>query len=124
MHVRVLLSRYRSYTPCETCDGARLKTEALLWRLGNRELADTVLGKTPRFKPKGVQWSDETANSLPGLTVHDVMLLPVDRAVKFFSELKLPQPGRLLLDGAWIKPEGVSQLPRRRQVRLGDVPNA
>ena len=92
MHVRVLLSRYRSYTPCETCDGARLKTEALLWRLGDRELADSVLGKTPRFKPKGVQWSDETANSLPGLTVHDVMLLPVDRAVKFFSGLKLPQP--------------------------------
>src|SRR3569833_2734625 len=92
MHVRVLLSRYRSYTPCETCDGARLKTEALLWRLGDRALADSVLGKTPRFKPKGVQWSDETANSLPGLTVHDVMLLPVDRAVKFFSELRLPQP--------------------------------
>ncbi|MBV8803988.1 MAG: hypothetical protein JO042_03050, partial [Sinobacteraceae bacterium] len=32
MHVRVLLSRYRSYTPCETCEGARLKTDALLWR--------------------------------------------------------------------------------------------
>jgi excinuclease ABC subunit A len=92
MHVRVLLSRYRSYTPCETCDGARLKTEALLWRLGDRELVDSVLGTTPRFKPKGVQWSDETANSLPGLTVHDVMLLPVDRAVEFFSKLKLPQP--------------------------------
>ena len=92
MHVRVLLSRYRSYTPCETCDGARLKTDALLWRLGDRELADAVLGTTPRFEPKGVQWSDETLNALPGLTIHDVMLLPVDRAVKFFSELKLPQP--------------------------------
>ncbi len=92
MHVRVLLSRYRSYTPCETCDGARLKTDALLWRLGDRELADTVLGTTPRFKPKGVQWSDATLNTLAGLTIHDVMLLPVDRAVQFFSELKLPQP--------------------------------
>jgi excinuclease ABC subunit A len=92
MHVRVLLSRYRSYTPCETCDGARLKTDALLWRLGDRKLADSVLGSTPRFKPTGVQWSDETLNTLPGLTIHDVMLLPVDRAVEFFSELKLPQP--------------------------------
>jgi excinuclease ABC subunit A len=27
MHIRVLLSKYRSYTPCEVCDGARLKTE-------------------------------------------------------------------------------------------------
>ncbi|HEV7441279.1 MAG TPA: hypothetical protein VGO18_01705, partial [Steroidobacteraceae bacterium] len=92
MHVRVLLSRYRSYTPCETCDGARLKTDALLWRLGDRELADSVLGSTARFKPRGVQWSDETLTALPGLTIHDVMLLPVERACDFFSRLKLPQP--------------------------------
>ncbi len=34
MHVRVLLSRYRSYTECPACRGARLKPESLLWRLG------------------------------------------------------------------------------------------
>ncbi len=34
MHVRVLLSKYRSYTPCPECNGARLKAEALFWRLG------------------------------------------------------------------------------------------
>ena len=28
MHIRVLLSKYRSYTPCEACGGARLKTES------------------------------------------------------------------------------------------------
>ena len=33
MHVRVLLSRYRSYTECQTCHGARLKPEALLWTI-------------------------------------------------------------------------------------------
>jgi excinuclease ABC subunit A len=92
MHVRVLLSRYRSYTPCETCGGARLKTDALLWRLGDRELAESVLGSGARFKPNGVQWSEETLNTLPGLTIHDVMLLPVERAREFFSRLKLPQP--------------------------------
>jgi len=27
MHIRVLLSKYRSYTPCGSCGGARLKTE-------------------------------------------------------------------------------------------------
>ena len=36
MHIRVLLSKYRSYTPCETCGGARLKLEPLLWRLGSK----------------------------------------------------------------------------------------
>ena len=33
MHIRVLLSRYRSYTECPACHGARLKPDALLWRL-------------------------------------------------------------------------------------------
>ena len=28
MHIRVLLSRYRAYTPCADCDGARLKPES------------------------------------------------------------------------------------------------
>ena len=36
MHVRVLLAKYRSYTPCHACHGARLKEEALLWRLADR----------------------------------------------------------------------------------------
>ena len=34
MHVRVMLSRFRSYDVCNACDGARLKPEALCWRLG------------------------------------------------------------------------------------------
>ncbi len=33
MHIRVLLSRYRSYQPCPTCGGARLQPEALNFRL-------------------------------------------------------------------------------------------
>ncbi|MBX5459567.1 MAG: excinuclease ABC subunit UvrA [Steroidobacteraceae bacterium] len=92
MHVRVLLSRYRAYTPCTTCNGARLKTEALLWRLGSRELADSVLDPGQRFRPNGVEWDEATLRSLPGLTVHDLMLLPVERACEFFRKLELPQP--------------------------------
>jgi excinuclease ABC subunit A len=34
MHVRVFLSRYRSYKVCPDCGGTRLKEEALLYRLG------------------------------------------------------------------------------------------
>jgi excinuclease ABC subunit A len=33
MHVRVLLSRYRAYSPCPDCGGQRLRPEALLYRL-------------------------------------------------------------------------------------------
>ncbi len=34
MHIRVLLSKYRAYHQCPRCHGARLKDDALLWRLG------------------------------------------------------------------------------------------
>ncbi len=92
MHVRVLLSRYRAYTPCEACGGARLKTQGLLWRVGDRALADEALGATPRFRPRGVAWSEETLRSLPGLSIHDLVLLPVERARDFFRRLELPRP--------------------------------
>ena len=92
MHVRVLLSRYRAYTPCEACGGARLKIQGLLWRVGDRALADAALGTTPRFRPRGVAWSDETLQSLPGVAIHDLMLLPVERVWEFFRRLELPRP--------------------------------
>ncbi|HTT02309.1 MAG TPA: excinuclease ABC subunit UvrA [Steroidobacteraceae bacterium] len=92
MHVRVLLSRYRAYTPCAVCHGARLKTQALLWRLGNRELADAVLGGAARFRPAGVRWADSTLAALPGLCIHDLMLLPIERVCEFFRRLELPRP--------------------------------
>ncbi|MDQ1345062.1 MAG: excinuclease subunit, partial [Pseudomonadota bacterium] len=68
MHIRVLLSKYRSYTPCADCGGARLKPEALLWRLG------------------------ESAANGRGLNVHDLMLLPIERTSEFFAGLALPAP--------------------------------
>ncbi|MEM7697621.1 MAG: excinuclease ABC subunit UvrA [Verrucomicrobiota bacterium] len=38
MHVRVFLSRYRSYTTCKTCKGTRLKPEALNFQVGGKTL--------------------------------------------------------------------------------------
>ncbi len=43
MHVRVLLSRYRAYTPCTVCSGSRLKPDALLWRVGGKNVHELVL---------------------------------------------------------------------------------
>ncbi|MEZ0188792.1 excinuclease ABC subunit UvrA [Ralstonia solanacearum] len=97
MHIRVLLSKYRSYTPCETCGGARLKTESMLWRLGTQDNADAVLPPAQRFLPRGVAWRREQLEALPGLTVHDLMLLPIARIRRFFDELTLPSA---LLDDA------------------------
>jgi excinuclease ABC subunit A len=39
MHVRVLLSRYRSYDACAACDGKRLSKESLGYRVGGIDLA-------------------------------------------------------------------------------------
>ncbi|MGO9513990.1 MAG: excinuclease ABC subunit UvrA [Steroidobacteraceae bacterium] len=63
MHIRVLLSKYRSYTECAACHGARLKPEALLWRLGD-----------------------------PGRNIRELMLLPIDGCRRFFDTLALPAP--------------------------------
>ena len=43
MHIRVLLSRYRAYTPCTTCNGTRLKEESLLWRVDGLGIHDMML---------------------------------------------------------------------------------
>ncbi len=72
MHIRVLLSRYRSYTECPACHGSRLKPDALLWRVGN-----------------------------PGLNIRELALMPIERVRTWFEELSLPPPldlaGELLL---------------------------
>jgi excinuclease ABC subunit A len=85
MHIRVLLSKYRSYTPCTVCGGARLKLESLLWRVGSKADADAVLPADKRFMPVGVAWSREQLESLPGLSLHDTMQLPIDRLRRFFD---------------------------------------
>ncbi|MGA0023357.1 MAG: excinuclease ABC subunit A, partial [Burkholderiales bacterium] len=92
MHVRVLLSKYRAYTECTDCGGARLKTDALLWRIGSSANAVTALGERPRYKPHGVKFGNERLAALPGLTVHDVMLLPLERTRALFDALELPAP--------------------------------
>jgi excinuclease ABC subunit A len=60
MHIRVLLSRYRSYTECAECGGARLKPEALLWRVGN-----------------------------PGVNIRELMLMPIEDSRRLFAALEL-----------------------------------
>jgi len=96
MHIRVLLSKYRSYDTCPVCRGARLKDESLLWRLGRREDADGVLEPGGRVRPAALNLSGAVLGALPGLNLHDLMGLPLDRLRAFFQGLHLPAP----LDGA------------------------
>ncbi len=68
MHIRVLLSKYRSYDTCKACGGARLVPDALLWRVGDDERGEGGHG------------------------IHELMLLPIDRLADFFAQLHLPAP--------------------------------
>ena len=92
MHIRVLLSKYRSYTPCPECGGARLKPAALDWRVGDGADADRALDSTPRFRPVGCTLDEARLRGLPGLTIHDVVLLPIAACARLFESIHLPAP--------------------------------
>ncbi|MGD0339714.1 MAG: excinuclease ABC subunit UvrA [Bacteroidota bacterium] len=42
IHYRVFLSRFRGYTTCPACDGARLRPEALNIKVGSKNIAEIV----------------------------------------------------------------------------------
>ncbi len=67
MHIRVLLSKYRSYTLCPACEGARLKPDALLWRLGS-------------------------SGGAAGATVHELACMPVTACRDFLHALQRSTP--------------------------------
>ena len=92
MHIRVLLSRYRSYRECPTCRGARLKPQALLWRVGTRADARKTLGGEPAHRPPDATLDAAAFAKQPGLCIHDVMRLPLERCRRFFDELRLRAP--------------------------------
>ena len=52
MYVRIFLAKYRSYVPCASCQGTRLKPESLLTRIGGKNIAQiyaTSVGENERF---------------------------------------------------------------------------
>ena len=101
MHIRVLLSKYRAYTPCAACGGARLKPDALLWRLGTKEDADRVLDPASRFRPHGVRFGDDVLARCPASPC-TISICCRSSARAFFARLTLPAPldeaTELLLD--------------------------
>ena len=118
MHIRVLLSKYRSYTPCGDCGGARLKTESLQWRVGTQAQADAVLAPTKRFMPVGVTWTRDQLEALPGLCLHDLMMLPLDRLRQFFTSVHERNGGQISIQDNAISGD------KQHRTKLGSDPHS
>lgn len=88
MHVRVMLSHYRSYTCCPDCGGSHLKQPSLNWRYGSVEDRRRICadGAEARFKPLNTTVSDACYDALPGFNFHELMMLPVSRLIGFFKD--------------------------------------
>jgi len=91
MHIRVFLSRWRSYRPCPACGGSRLRPEALAARVGGRNIAEVAAMKI-----------DEAAEFFRGLELCDherrvgrTMLEQVQARLRFLRDVGL---GYITLD--------------------------
>ena len=82
MHVRVLLSRYRAYTPCPDCHGQRFQPEALRYRVDGVEFARR--SGQPRPQKSGEPAPTAAPSSL---SLADVYELPIRDALAFVDAL-------------------------------------
>ncbi|MBL0175078.1 MAG: excinuclease ABC subunit UvrA [Ignavibacteria bacterium] len=91
MHYRILMARYRGYTPCQSCDGARLRPEALAVRVN-----DTTLGALVRMTIEELEIFFTKAVFTPFETgVASRILEEIRKRVRILNEIGL---GYLTLD--------------------------
>ncbi len=91
MHIRVLLSKYRAYTPCAACGGTRLKPDAVLWKLNGSSIHDLML--LPLVKVKS--FFDEIQLPAPLDEAADLLLGEIRTRLRFLCDVGL---GYLTLD--------------------------
>jgi excinuclease ABC subunit A len=84
LHVRVFLSRYRSYVSCPTCRGTRLKEEALLWRIKGKNIAEVSA-----LSIKQAQAFFHTLSALPGDEVSSLLLREINGRLQYLMEVGL-----------------------------------
>jgi predicted PurR-regulated permease PerM len=95
MHIRVLLSRYRAYTPCAACGGARLKPERCAGARATRARGGVAPATAlrPRCRPAEVRPAGDETAADPAGPIHDLMLLPIERCRRRSSTRShLPAP--------------------------------
>ena len=91
MHIRVLLSKYRAYTPCLSCHGTRLKPDSMLWKVNGLSIHDLMLFPISRTK----SFFDELQLPAPLDQATDLLLTETRSRLKFLCDVGL---GYLTLD--------------------------
>jgi excinuclease ABC subunit A len=111
--VKARLHQCMSEQPCETCCGTRLKREAMAVRLHTADEQPRITDASP--VPKTLETNgegkkngkhgrgardtgDATSVTLPGMSIHDVTQLSVERAKAFFESLKLSAEGEVIAE--------------------------
>ncbi len=101
MHVRVFLSRYRSYTTCSACRGKRLQPEALCFKIDGKTLPDLWTLPVSELLP----WFQSLHTSHPALgTSINLVLTEITSRLTYLDQvglgyLTLDRPTRTLSGG-------------------------
>jgi excinuclease ABC subunit A len=85
VHVRVFISRYRAYTECPACRGARLRKEALYVRLGESNIAQVARLNIAQAR----QFFDSLELSPEELQIADKILIEIRQRLKFLNDVGL-----------------------------------
>jgi excinuclease ABC subunit A len=85
VHVRVFLSRYRTYTECPACRGARLRPEALWVRLGDCNISEGTRMNIARAR----QFFDTLQLSPEESEIADRILDEIRQRCKFLNDVGL-----------------------------------
>ena len=88
MHVRVFLSRYRSYRQCRDCSGARLRAEARLYRLFGRTLPEVEALPVAEAERAFREW-DGRSQGLPLDAASEQLLFEIRGRLRFLVDVGL-----------------------------------
>ena len=104
MHVRVFLSRYRSYTTCTTCRGKRLQPEALCFKINGKSLPDLWSLSVSDLLAWFIHLQSQTSNLKSKDPTLDLVLTEISSRLSYLDQvglgyLTLDRPTRTLSGG-------------------------
>jgi excinuclease ABC subunit A len=94
MHVRVFLSRYRSYTTCSACRGKRLQPESLCFKVSGKTLPELWALPVAELLPFASSLTSEVS-TLPGDSTLGLVVREIESRLSYLDQVGL---GYLTLD--------------------------